>query len=199
MHRLALFASGSGTNAENIIRYFQNEPQIKVSCICTNRPDAFVINRAKRYDVPVLIFTRTEFYQTENILNYLLENKIDWIILAGFLWLVPSYLIDHFPNRIINIHPALLPKFGGKGMYGHHVHQAVIDQKEPVSGITIHFVNHDYDRGSIIFQATCPVEPGDTPDSLAARVHELEYEFFPKIIEREILKGTRDKGQGTRD
>jgi len=199
MHRLALFASGSGTNAENIIRYFQNEPQIKVSCICTNRPDAFVINRAKRYDVPVLIFSRTEFYQTENILNYLLENKIDWIILAGFLWLVPSYLIDHFPNRIINIHPALLPKFGGKGMYGHHVHQAVIDQKEPVSGITIHFVNHDYDRGSIIFQATCPVEPGDTPDSLAARVHELEYEFFPKIIEREILKGTRDKGQGTRD
>jgi phosphoribosylglycinamide formyltransferase-1 len=191
-HRLALFASGSGTNAENIIRYFQNKPQIKVSCVCTNRPDAMVVNRAKKLDVPVLVFTKTDLYQTENLLVYLKDMRTDWIILAGFLWLVPPYLIDHFPNRIINIHPALLPKFGGKGMYGHHVHQAVIDQKEKTTGITIHYVNREYDRGSIIFQATCAVKPGDTPESLAARVHELEYEYFPQIIEQEVMKGTRD-------
>jgi phosphoribosylglycinamide formyltransferase 1 len=188
MQHLAIFASGSGTNAENIIRYFQNEPQIRVSCVCANRPDAYVITRAKNFNVPAFIFTRADFYQTQDVLNYLISLKIDWIILAGFLWLVPAYLIDHFPNRIINIHPALLPKFGGKGMYGHHVHQAVIDQGETVSGISIHYVNHEYDQGDLIYQATCPVEPGDTPDSLAARVHELEYAYFPKIIEREIMK-----------
>jgi phosphoribosylglycinamide formyltransferase 1 len=188
MHHLAIFASGSGSNAENIIRYFQNKPQIRVSCICTNRPDAYVIDRAERLGIPVLIFTRADFYETDLVLKYLISNKIDWIILAGFLWLVPAYLIDNFPQRLINIHPALLPKFGGKGMYGQHVHQAVIDCKENVSGITIHYVNHEYDRGSTIFQATCPVEAGDTPESLAARVHELEYAYFPKIIEQEILK-----------
>jgi len=194
MHHLAIFASGSGSNAENIIKHFHNEPQIRVSCVCTNRPDAYVIDRARKYNVPVLIFTRTDFYHTDIVLNYLINYKIDWIILAGFLWLVPTYLIDHFPNRIINIHPALLPKFGGKGMYGHHVHQAVIEQKETVSGISIHYVNHEYDQGSTIFQANCTVDPSDTPDSLAAKVHQLEYEHFPKIIEQEIRKGTRDKG-----
>jgi len=197
MHRLAIFASGSGTNAENIIKYFRNEPQIEVSCICTNRADAFVIERARPYNIPVLIFTREAFYHTENVLIYLKDNKIDWIILAGFLWLIPSYLIDNFPERIINLHPALLPKYGGKGMYGNHVHQAVIDHKEAVSGITIHLVNHEYDRGSIIYQATCPVDPSDTAESLATKIHKLEYEYFPKIIEEEIKKGTRDKEQGT--
>jgi phosphoribosylglycinamide formyltransferase-1 len=205
MHRLAIFASGSGTNAENIITYFRNEPQIEISCICSNRADAYVIERARQHEVPSLVFSREVFYNTDDVLIYLKNNKTDWIILAGFLWLVPSYLIDSYPDRIINIHPALLPKYGGKGMYGNHVHQAVIDNKEKVSGITIHRVNHEYDRGSIIFQATCPVNPSDSPESLAIKVHQLEYEHFPKVIEREILKGTgdylrgtRDKGQGTR-
>jgi phosphoribosylglycinamide formyltransferase 1 len=188
MHHLAIFASGSGTNAENIITYFQNKPQISVSCVCTNRSDAFVIERAKKYDLPVLVFNREEFCNSGKVLDYLLAHHIDWIILAGFLWLVPANLIERFPDRIINIHPALLPKFGGKGMYGNHVHQAVIDQRETISGITIHYVNREYDRGSTIFQATCPVKRDDTPELLAARVHELEYAFYPKIIEREVLK-----------
>jgi phosphoribosylglycinamide formyltransferase 1 len=188
MYHLAIFASGSGTNAENIITYFQNKPQISVSCICTNRPDAFVIERAKKFDLPVLVFNRDEFYNSGKILDYMLNHNIDWIILAGFLWLFPTHLIERFPDRIINIHPALLPKFGGKGMYGNHVHQAVIDQRETVSGITIHIVNREYDRGRTIFQATCPVNQDDTAETLAARVHKLEYEHFPRIIEREILK-----------
>lgn len=187
MHRLAIFASGSGTNAENIITFFQNKPQIKVSCICTNRADAFVVERARNHGIPVMIFSREDFYHTENVLNYLNNNQIDWIILAGFLWLVPPNLIDHFPQRIINIHPALLPKYGGKGMYGNHVHQAVIDHKESFSGITVHLVDHEYDKGSIIFQTTCLVEPADNADSLAAKIHKLEYEHFPKVIEQTIL------------
>jgi len=199
MPNLAIFASGSGSNAENLIRYFQNKPLIRVSCICSNCTDAYIIERARKYEIPVMVFSRTDLYHTDNVLAYLVNNKIDWIILAGFLWLVPSNLIDRFPKRIINIHPALLPRFGGKGMYGQFVHQAVIDQKESTSGITIHYVDHEYDHGNIIFQATCRVESDDTAESLAARVHELEYEFFPKIIEAEILKGTRDEGQGTRD
>lgn len=190
MHNLAIFASGSGSNAENIIRYFLNEPQIRISCICTNRPDAFVIERVAPYNIPVLVFTKADFYQSEIVLNYLIKNNIHWIILAGFLWLVPAYLIDHFPNRIINIHPALLPKFGGKGMYGLHVHQAVIDQKETSSGISIHYVNREYDKGSLIFQATCKVEQDDTADSLADRVHQLEYMHFPKIIHKVILESS---------
>jgi phosphoribosylglycinamide formyltransferase 1 len=188
MFRLAIFASGSGTNAENIIQYFRNKPLISVSCVCSNRPDAFVLERAKNHQIPFKVFNREEFYHTEHILDYLKENKIDWIILAGFMWLIPTYLIENYPDRIINIHPALLPKFGGKGMFGHHVHQAVIDNRESESGISIHYVNREYDRGQIIFQATCQVEAGDTPDSLADKVHQLEYEHFPRIIEQEILK-----------
>jgi phosphoribosylglycinamide formyltransferase 1 len=188
MSKLAVFASGSGTNAENIIQYFQNKPRINVSCICSNRPDAFVIERAKNHQIPVLVFNRDEFYNTSLVLHYLKDQNIDWIILAGFMWLVPNYLIENYPGRIINIHPALLPKFGGKGMYGHHVHQAVIDNKESDSGITIHYVNQEYDRGQTIFQATCKVDANDTPESLAAKVHQLEYEHFPRIIEQEILK-----------
>jgi phosphoribosylglycinamide formyltransferase 1 len=188
MHRLAIFASGSGTNAQNIINYFLNEPQIKISCICTNRADAYVVERARYHNIPVLVFSKDEFYHTENILTYLNNNKINWIILAGFLWLVPSYLIHAFPDHIINIHPALLPKYGGKGMYGNHVHQAVIDHKDTVSGITIHRVDSEYDRGSIIFQATCAVDASDTAESLAAKIHDLEYKHFPKIIEQEVLR-----------
>jgi phosphoribosylglycinamide formyltransferase-1 len=193
MNHLAIFASGSGTNAENIIKYFHNKPLISVSCICTNRPDAFVIQRAKKYDIPVLIFSRDEFYKSDKVLKYLRKNEINWIILAGFLWLIPDYLIDNFPNHIINIHPALLPKYGGKGMYGNFVHEAVINHGDKISGISIHYVNNEYDKGNIIFQVTCPVDLSDTPDSLAAKVHKLEYEHFPRIIEQEVSKGTRDK------
>jgi phosphoribosylglycinamide formyltransferase-1 len=188
MHRLAIFASGSGTNAENIIRYFQNKPQIKVSCICTNRADAYVAERVRPYNIPVLVFSRPDFYETEKILDYLKENNIDWIILAGFLWLIPANLIDRYPSRIINIHPALLPKYGGKGMYGASVHKAIIENQEKQSGITIHFVNKEYDKGNIIFQASCDIDPADTPDTLASRVHALEYENFPRVIE-EVIKG----------
>ena len=190
MTRLAIFASGSGTNAENIIIYFQNKPWISISCICTNRSDAFVIERVKKYKIPVLIFSREDFYQTGAVLDYLKQNGTDWIILAGFLWLIPGNLIQSYPSKIINIHPALLPKFGGKGMYGSRVHEAVINSREIQSGITVHYVNPEYDKGNIIFQATCPVLPDDTPDTLAVRVHELEYQHYPRIIEQELLRGT---------
>jgi phosphoribosylglycinamide formyltransferase-1 len=194
MVKLALFASGSGSNAENIIMYFQKEPQITVSCICTNRPDAFVIERAKRFNIPYMIFNRDDFYHRETVLEYLKEREINWIILAGFLWLVPVNLMNHYAGRIINIHPALLPKFGGKGMYGHHVHQAVLDAGESFSGITIHYVDPEYDRGDIIFQAECRVEPGDTADMLAAKVHALEYEHFPRVIKETVLKQESNHG-----
>jgi phosphoribosylglycinamide formyltransferase 1 len=188
MAQLAIFASGSGTNAENIIKHFQIRPGISVSCILTNNADAFVIQRARKYEIPVMVFSREDLYQTGKVLNYLILNKIDWIVLAGFLWLVPAPLIDSFPSKIINIHPALLPQYGGKGMYGDRVHKAVVENHDKKSGITIHFVNHEYDKGNIIFQATCPVEPADTPESLAAKVHDLEYKHFPRVIE-EIVRG----------
>jgi phosphoribosylglycinamide formyltransferase-1 len=190
MHRLAIFASGSGTNAENIIRYFQNKPRIKVSCICTNRADAYVTERVRPYHIPVLVFSRHDFYETGKVLDYLKENRIDWIILAGFLWLIPANLVDRYPSRIINIHPALLPKYGGKGMYGSSVHKAVIENREKQSGITIHYVNNEYDKGNIIFQASCDILKDDTPESLASRVHALEYEHFPRVIEEVV---TRDE------
>jgi phosphoribosylglycinamide formyltransferase 1 len=189
MHKLAIFASGSGTNAENIIRHFQNEPHVRVSCVCTNQSDAYVIQRAKNHKIPVFVFSKEEFLQTDIVVNYLINNDIEWIILAGFLWLIPDHILQHYPGRIINIHPALLPKYGGKGMYGNRVHQAVIDQKETLSGITIHYVNPEYDKGQIIFQASCPVLPDDTADTLAARIHELEYRYFPEVIKQEVLKG----------
>lgn len=187
MHRLAIFASGSGTNAENIIRYFRNEPRIRVSCVCANRSDAMVIQRAERHAIDVLVFSRDDFYKSGKVIGYLEKRKIDWIILAGFLWLVPGTLIQKYPDRILNIHPALLPKYGGKGMYGHFVHKAVIENHDDRSGITIHLVDREYDKGSILFQATCPVLPGESPEQLAERVHQLEYEHYPKIIERVVL------------
>jgi len=187
MHRLAVFASGSGTNAENLILNFQNEPRIKVACVCTNRQDAFVIERAKKHHIPYLIFNRDDFYHHTTVIDYLEHKQTGWIILSGFLWLIPHSLIDKYPGRIINIHPALLPKYGGKGMYGHHVHQAVIDSGETHSGITIHYIDHEYDRGEIIFQARCPVLPGDTAETLASRIHDLEYKHFPEVIRETVL------------
>jgi phosphoribosylglycinamide formyltransferase-1 len=188
MYHLAIFASGSGSNAENIIRYFANDHQVRVSCVCTNRPEALVVERAKKLNIPVLIFTREDLYHSDRVVQYLENMDVHWVILAGFLWLVPTNLLARFPQHIINIHPALLPKFGGKGMYGHHVHKAVIDQHETTSGITIHYVNSEYDRGATIFQATCAVEPGDTPEMLAARIHKLEHEHFPRVIRQEVVR-----------
>lgn len=187
MKELVIFASGSGSNAENIIRHFAEKPDFNVKRIYCNVPDAFVLERAKKYNVPATVFTREEFRNPDGILHRLQEEGADFIILAGFLWLLPDCIIEAFPNRIVNIHPALLPAYGGKGMYGHHVHEAVIAAGEEESGITIHFVNEHYDSGAIIFQAKCPVLPEDTPDTLAERVHGLEYKYFPQVIEETIL------------
>jgi len=180
--KIAIFASGSGSNAENIIRYFANSAKLEFPLIISNKSDAFVHQRAKNLGIPSFTFSRDEFILGEGILNLLKENKIDYIVLAGFLLKVPEVLIAAFPNKIVNIHPALLPKFGGKGMYGSRVHEAVAEAKETESGITIHYVNANYDEGNIIFQAKCTVTPTDTADMIADKVHALEYEHFPKVI-----------------
>lgn len=188
MKNLAIFASGSGSNAENIIRYFAQKPEICIKRVYCNVPDAYVLERAKKYNVPTLVFNRPELHDPEKILHQLQEEKTDFIVLAGFLWPMPPCITSAYTQRIINIHPALLPAYGGKGMFGHHVHEAVIAAGEKESGITIHYVNDHYDEGAPIFQAKCPVLPGDTPDTLAARVHELEYQYFPEVIEKTVHK-----------
>jgi phosphoribosylglycinamide formyltransferase-1 len=187
MKNVVLFASGSGTNAENIIRYFNDKKTAVITQVMTNNPRAGVIERAKNLGVSVTIFDREALKHPETLIAELNEKGTDMIVLAGFLWKIPDEVIHAFPNRIINIHPALLPKYGGKGMYGMRVHETVIEDKESKSGITIHYVNEKYDEGAIVFQAEIPVYENDTPESLAERIHELEYEYFPKIIERTLL------------
>lgn len=182
MSNLAIFASGSGTNAENIIKFSKENKNFEIKAIFSNNKNAYVIQRAINHNIKYHIFSRPEFYQTQRVLNLLQENAIDFIILAGFLWLIPEYLIDAYPNKIINIHPALLPKYGGKGMYGMKVHETVKANKESETGITIHYVNKEYDKGNIIFQAKCKLNEKDTPETIAKKVHELEYEHFPKVI-----------------
>ncbi|KPK87584.1 MAG: phosphoribosylglycinamide formyltransferase, partial [Bacteroides sp. SM23_62_1] len=162
--KIAIFASGSGTNAQKIIEYFAHHPSIGVSMILSNKKDAYVLVRAEQFNIPSIVFDRQTFTESDDILKLLQKNEIDFIVLAGFLWLVPVYLIRAFPNRIINIHPALLPKYGGKGMYGIHVHEAVLTSGDEESGISIHYVNEAYDEGAIIFQAKCEVLPDDTPE-----------------------------------
>ena len=185
MHlKIAIFASGSGSNAENIISYFRNRPEFEFPIILSNKSDAFIHQRAKNIQVPSFTFTKDEFEQGTPILNFLESYQIDFIVLAGFLLKIPKVLIEKFPNKIINIHPALLPKYGGKGMYGSKVHEAVKNAGETESGITIHYVNENYDEGNIIFQAKCQLSATDTAQSIAEKVHALEYEFFPKIIEK---------------
>lgn len=181
MKKIAIFASGSGSNAENIAQYFKGNEFLNIECIYSNKADAFVLERAKKYNIPTLVFNRDEFYNSEKILDSLKAYDVDLVVLAGFLWLIPQNLIDNF--SIMNIHPALLPAYGGKGMYGSKVHQAVVDNKEKESGITIHYVNEKYDDGQIIFQAKCDVLPSDTADDVAKKVHDLEYEHFPKVID----------------
>ena len=187
MKNVAIFASGEGTNAENIFKYFQNDKRIKIKLVVTNVDTAGVIRRAEEYKKNVQIVSKTALYEyTEQLIEFLNTEDIDIIVLAGFLLKIPEQFVKAFPNRIINIHPALLPKFGGKGMYGMNVHKAVIAQKETESGITVHYVNEEYDKGEIILQATCPVEEGDTPESLDRKVRALELEYFPKAIEKVI-------------
>ena len=187
MKNIAIFASGNGTNAERIAKYFAENPNVSVRIILTNNPKAFVIERAKKLSIPAFVFDKDTFFKTDEVLQVLLNKKTDLVVLAGFMWLVPGYLIQAYPGKIINIHPALLPKYGGKGMYGHHVHEAVLKNREKTSGITIHYVNEKYDEGQIILQKEIPVLENDTPDTLASRIHELEYEYYPRVIE-ELLK-----------
>ena len=187
MRNIAILASGSGTNAENIIKYFSNKKTAKVKLVLSNRREALVLKRAEALKVRTHFFEHHDFYSSENVFNLLIRNNIDFIVLAGFLWLVPDNIIEKYERRIVNIHPALLPRYGGKGMYGDRVHRAVLENHDPESGITIHHVNRHYDDGDIIFQAKCIVEPGDTTETLASRVHTLEYEYYPVVIEKLIL------------
>jgi len=184
--RIAIFASGNGSNAEEIIKYFAYHSDIKVSLVLSNNPKAFVLDRASKFNVPFKIFDKTQFRESDEVITWLKEYHITHIVLAGFLWLIPLNLIKAFPNRIINIHPALLPKFGGKGMYGLKVHEAVKASGEKETGITIHCVNEHYDEGEVLFQSSCIVEPIDTPQDIAAKVNQLEYQHYPKVIERWI-------------
>jgi phosphoribosylglycinamide formyltransferase 1 len=188
MKHIAIFASGSGTNAENIIRYFSTKKIANVSLVLSNKSQALVLKRAETLGIQSLFFDHDDFYNTGAVMAKLKSYEIDYIVLAGFLWLVPPEIIDEYRGRIINIHPALLPLYGGKGMYGDAVHKAVIANREKESGITIHHVNYAFDEGDIIFQAKCSIEPGDTPESLAAKIHNLEYMHFPRVIEEELIR-----------
>ncbi|MBQ0113415.1 MAG: phosphoribosylglycinamide formyltransferase [Bacteroidales bacterium] len=183
MKNIALFASGNGTNVQQIAEYFQGSKEVKVDCVVVNKKNIYVIERAKNLNIPCFYFNREDFYESNKVLNLMQERKIDYIILAGFLWLIPTNLLQAYNNKIVNIHPALLPKYGGKGMYGHHVHEAVVANKETESGITIHYANEKYDSGDIIFQARCVVEEKDSADDVAAKIHLLEKEYYPKVVE----------------
>ena len=192
---IVVFASGSGTNAEEIFKYFASHSSIAVCGLLTNNPGAKVLSRAEKHHIPSRVFSRDEFSDSKYFLEILNNWDADAIVLAGFLWLLPAYLIDRYPEHILNIHPALLPKYGGKGMYGMHVHRAVLDSGEKESGITIHLVNREYDKGSIIFQRSCTVNEGETPESLAAKIHTLEHRYYPAVIEDWLLsKGISEDG-----
>lgn len=185
---IAIFASGEGTNAQRIIDYFKNSPDVAVALVVSNKADANVLNRAAKAGIPAFVTSRTGFYEGSETIRRLESANIDLVVLAGFLWMVPDSLIKAYPGRIVNIHPALLPKFGGKGMYGMNVHKAVIEAKEKESGISIHFVNEHYDEGEIIAQHTCRISENDSPEQLAQKIQQLEHTFFPIAIER-IVKG----------
>lgn len=184
MINLAIFASGTGSNAKKIIEYFKDHSNINVRLIVSNKKDAPVLDIARTSGIETRIISRIEFYETTHLLKQLQAYNVDFIVLAGFLWLLPVYLVQAYPQRIVNIHPALLPKYGGKGMYGMHVHEAVKAAGDAETGITIHYVNENYDEGDIIFQQKCILEANDTSEEIARKVHALEHEYFPKIIEK---------------
>jgi len=188
MISIAIFASGSGTNAENLVRYFQQSSVARVTLIVCNNPDAYVLQRASNLGIDTLLVNREDWKQPQNLAQQLEDKNIGFIVLAGFLWLIPADLVAAYPHKIINIHPALLPKYGGKGMYGSKVHESVYQNGEHETGITIHFVNNKYDDGAIIFQKTVDIDPGsESPEDIAEKVHTLEYEWYPKVVESVIL------------
>ncbi len=182
MKKIAVFASGAGSNAQKIIDYFKASPTVAVSLIVCNKPEAGVLSIATTANIPTLLIEKEQFFRGGAYTEQLMQAEIDFIILAGFLWKVPSALVAAYPKKIINIHPALLPNYGGKGMYGQFVHQAVINNKEKESGITIHYVDEKYDNGDIIFQAVCTINESDNAETLAAKIHKLEHEHYPQII-----------------
>src|SRR5476651_2451283 len=186
--RIAIFASGSGSNAQKIMEHFKRHPEAEVVLVLTNNPQAYVLQRSDNFEIPSHIFTRSEFYDTDNVIRLLKNLQVDLIVLAGFLWLVPPTLLKAFPNKIINLHPALLPKYGGKGMYGDHVHNAILENKEEESGITIHFVNENFDEGEILHQSKFKIEPGDNLEMIKFKGQQLEHQHFPKVIENLLKK-----------
>jgi phosphoribosylglycinamide formyltransferase-1 len=185
---LVLFASGAGSNAQQIINYFRKAPQTKIALIVCNKPGAGVVSIAQKENIPVLLIDKERFFRGDAYLPEFQKISTDLIVLAGFLWKIPQPLIDAYPRRIINIHPALLPKYGGKGMYGQYVHEAILNAGEMESGITIHYVDEHYDNGDIIFQTACPVLDSDTPETLAQRIHRLEHLHYPLVIEEVLNK-----------
>ncbi|TAH24719.1 MAG: phosphoribosylglycinamide formyltransferase [Cytophagales bacterium] len=185
--KVAVFCSGSGSNAEKIFEYFNNHSEIEIALMISNKKDAYALERAKKFNIPSLVINK-EAYQKGELLISLKEYDISWIVLAGFLWLIPQYLVSKFPNRIINIHPALLPKYGGKGMYGHFVHEAVVKNKDTESGMSIHFVNDHYDEGEIIFQAKCAITAEDNAEEVAKKVLKVEHQYYAPTIEKTILE-----------
>ncbi|WP_460220282.1 phosphoribosylglycinamide formyltransferase [Psychroserpens sp. MEBiC05023] len=182
MKRIVIFASGSGTNAENLIKFFHNRENASVIQVLTNNPHAKVLDRAKTLKVSALSFNKIAFSNSDDVLHLLKSSQPDLIVLAGFLWKFPQHILNEFPNKVINVHPALLPKYGGKGMYGMHVHKAVVANNETETGITIHYVNEHYDEGAIIFQVKCAVNKSDTAEDVAKKIHKLEMEHFPKVV-----------------
>ena len=186
--RIAIFASGSGSNAQKIMEHFKRHPDAEVVIVLTNNPDAFVLQRADNFEIPTHIFNKNEFYQSEQVVNLLKNLQVDIIVLAGFLWLIPANLLKAFPNKIINIHPALLPKYGGKGMYGDHVHKSILQNKEEESGVTIHFVNEHFDEGEIIHQSRFKIEKSDDLEMIKFKGQQLEHLHYPKVIEHLLKK-----------
>ena len=186
--RIAIFASGSGSNAQKIMEHFKRNSEAEVVLILTNNPQAYVLQRADNFEVPSHIFTRREFYETDEVIRLLKNLQVDLIVLAGFLWLVPVALLKSFPNRIINLHPALLPKYGGAGMYGDHVHKAILANKEEESGITIHFVNEQFDEGEIIHQSKFKIDKDDNLEMVKFKGQQLEHHHFPRVVEGLLKK-----------
>jgi len=184
--KIAIFASGTGSNARRIVEHFQHVEDCDIALVISNRADALVLKMAEEYNIDQLVIDRQIFYETDALLSVLKEFEIDFIALAGFLWLIPEYLVGAYEKKMVNIHPALLPKYGGKGMYGKYVHQAVKEAREIESGITIHYVNTKYDEGDIVFQARCPIEKTDNPEEIARKVLKLEHEYFPKVIQKPL-------------
>ena len=186
--RIAIFASGSGSNAQKLMEHFKRSPEVEIALVLTNNPDAYVLQRADNFEIPSHIFDRNEFYHTDHIIDLLKNLEVDLIVLAGFLWLIPKKLIHEYPGRIINIHPAILPKFGGKGMYGDHVHKAVMEANETEGGITIHYVNENYDEGEYIYQAKYRIDKDDNLELIKFKGQQLEHQHYPRIVETIIKK-----------